>query len=163
MHSSPSLMNAMVITGQILKSIFIIIMIALALSLFGFFETNSQAKNDNTQLKNSVENINVQNEIIKWIKKSEESIKRNIKKIAKLENGLNLYSFQYKSEPTIYVGFLAHELAQNSKFKQHVIHMGEGHYAIHYEKLGYQTITLKTWQQSGINALKKSKNIANRK
>ena len=153
MQSSPFLMNAMVILGQIFKSIFLITMILMALSLLGFFDTNSQAKDDNFEIS----------EKIKQIKKSEEQIKRNIKLIATLENGLNVYSFQYKSEPTIYVGFLAHDLAQYSKFKHHVIHMGEGHYAIHYEKLGFQTITLKSWQQSGVNALKNSKSIANRK
>lgn len=156
MQSSSSSMNFFVISGQILKSIFIIIMIALALSLLGFFETNSQAKNDTLRISETIE----LNDKISKIQASEERIKHNINKLSTLENGLNVYSFQYKSEPTTYVGFLAHELAQNNKFKEFVIHMGDGHYAIHYEKLGFQPITLKSWQQAGMSAFKTSTSIA---
>lgn len=156
MQSSSSSMNFFVISGQILKSIFIIIMIALALSLFGFFETNSQAKNDTLRISETIE----LNDKISKIQASEERIKHNINKLKTLENGLNVYSFQYKSEPTIYVGFLAHEVAQNNKFKEFVIHMGDGYYTIHYEKLGFQPITLKSWQQAGMSAFKTSTSIA---
>ncbi len=131
-------------------------MIALSLSLLGFFDTNSQAKNDTLRVSDTLEN----NENISKIRDYEENIKHKFNKLLTLENGLNIYSFQYKSEPTIYVGFLAHDLAQNEKFKQFVIHMGDGHYAIDYEKLGFQPITLATWQKAGINAFKTTTSIA---
>lgn len=146
-------MGTLIISGRIMKSVIIITMITLSLSLLGFFGSNSQAKDD----------AKLDNSIVEWIKVSELKIKRNIKKVTTLENGLNLYSFQYRSEPTTYVGFLAHELAASDKFKNYVVHMGEGFYTIHYEKMGFQTITYENWQLSGEDALKTTTDIAQKK
>ncbi len=153
MTSSPTLVKILGITGNVLKSFFILIMIALALSVFGVFDINTKAKDE----------VRLRDPRVIAIKAAEEKIKRNIKKIDTLENGLNIYSFQYKSEPTIYVGFLAHDIAQHGKYKHLVIKMSEGVYAIHYEKLGFQPITLETWQQAGIKAFKTTTNTANNK
>lgn len=144
MTTSPTLMKILGITGNILKSFFILIMIALALSLFGIFDSKTKAKDE----------VRLRDPRVIAIKAAEEKIKRNIKKIDTLENGLNIYRFQYQSEPTTYVGFLAHDIARHEKYKHLVIKMSEGVYAIHYEKLGFQPITFETWQQAGIKAFK---------
>ena len=153
MTTSPTLMKILGLTGNVLKSFFILIMIALALSVFGLLDINTKAKDE----------VRLRDPRVIAIKAAEEKIKRNIKKIDTLENGLNIYSFQYKSEPTTYVGFLAHDIAEHEKYKHLVIKMSEGVYAIHYEKLGFHPITLQTWQQAGIKAFKTTTDIANNK
>lgn len=148
--SSPSRMKILSISGNVFKSFFILILIALSLSVFGVFDINSKAKDE----------IRLRDPRVIAIKAAEEKIKRNIKKIDTLENGLNIYRFQYKSEPTTYVGFLAHDIAEHQKYKHLVIKMSKETYTIHYEKLGFQLITWQTWQQAGIKAFKTTTNIA---
>ncbi len=143
-------MNALIISGRILKSVIIIIMIALSVSLLGLFESGSRAYDEAKLSDNNIE----------LIKKSEYRIKRNIEKITTLEDGLNLYRFQYRSEPNIYVGFMANDLARHQKYKHFVVDMGAGNYTIHYEKLGFQPITYKEWQISGMSAFTTSTNVA---
>lgn len=150
MTSSPTLMKILGITGNVIKSFFILIIIALTLSVFGVFDIKTKAKDE----------VRLRDPRVIEIKAAEEKIKRNIKKIDTLENGLNIYSFQYQSEPTTYVGFLAHDIAQHEKYKHLVIKMSEGVYTIHYEKLGFHPITLQTWQQDGIKAFKTSTDSA---
>lgn len=90
---------------------------------------------------------------IKEISEYESLIKTKVKKLHKLENGLQLYSFQYISDTTRYVGLMADDLAGNEKYKWAVVNMGEGHYMINYEKLGLKLVTYKMWLKKGPKAV----------
>ena len=68
--SSPSRMKILSISGNVFKSFFILILIALSLSVFGVFDINSKAKDE----------IRLRDPRVIAIKAAEEKIKRNIKK-----------------------------------------------------------------------------------
>lgn len=104
-------------------------------------------------LNGNISHAKTEQLIISEISKYESLIKTNVKKLHKLDNGIQLYSFQYISDTTRYVGLMADDLATNDKYRWAVINMGHGHYMINYEKLGLQLITLETWQKEGPTAV----------
>ncbi len=122
-----------------------IALVAMFLGVLGFFDNASIAKSGDLNISE--------------IAQSEVRIKTNIKKLHKLDNGIQLYSFQYRSDPIQYVGVMADEIAANEKYRGAVVAMGEGHYTVNYEKLGLQLITLETWQKEGQNAFQKNANL----
>ena len=66
-----------------------------------------------------------------------------------LPNGLRLYSFQYRRDPTTtYVGVLAQDLlkSENSKFRNAVVVGSNGYYAVKYDELGLKMLTLDEWR-----------------
>jgi hypothetical protein len=72
----------------------------------------------------------------------------NITPVAALPNGLTLYSFQYRRDPTTtYVGVLAQDLlnSENSRFRNAVIVGTNGCYAVKYDALGLKMLTLDEW------------------
>ena len=80
---------------------------------------------------------------------SDARLKMNIKPVAMLPNGLRLYSFQYRRNPTTtYVGVMAQDLLQseNSEFRDAVVVGSDGYYAVKYDKLGLKMLTLNEWR-----------------
>lgn len=80
---------------------------------------------------------------------SDVRLKINITPVAVLSNGLTLYSYQLRHDPTTtYVGLLAQELlkSENSDFRQAVIVRPDGYYAVKYDELGLRVFTLDEWR-----------------
>jgi endosialidase-like protein len=79
---------------------------------------------------------------------SDARLKMNITPVAVLPNGLTLYSFQYRRDPTTtYVGVLAQDLlnSENREFRDAVIVSTNGYYAVNYDALGLKMLTLDEW------------------
>jgi hypothetical protein len=79
---------------------------------------------------------------------SDARLKMNITPVAVLPNGLTLYSFQYRRDPTTtYVGVLAQDLlnSENCEFRDAVIVGTDGYYAVNYDALGLKMLTLDEW------------------
>jgi hypothetical protein len=79
---------------------------------------------------------------------SDARLKTNITPVAALPNGLTLYSFQYRRDPTTtYVGVLAQDLlnSENSRFRHAVVVRPDGYYAVKYDELGLKMLTLDEW------------------
>jgi Chaperone of endosialidase len=80
---------------------------------------------------------------------SDARLKMNITPVAVLPNGLRLYSFQYRRDPTTtYVGVLAQDLlkSENSRFRHAVVVGTDGYYAVKYDELGLRMFTLDEWR-----------------
>jgi hypothetical protein len=80
---------------------------------------------------------------------SDARLKMNITPVAVLPNGLKLYSFQYRRDPTTtYVGVLAQNLleSENREFRDAVIVGSDGYYAVKYDELGLKMFTLDEWR-----------------
>ena len=75
-------------------------------------------------------------------------LKRDIVELVALENGIKLYSFRYLWEDTVYVGVMAQDLLEHESYKDAVVIQQSGFYAVHYERLGLQMITLEEWHLS---------------
>ena len=79
---------------------------------------------------------------------SDMRLKRDIVELVTLENGIKLYSFRYLWEDTVYVGVMAQDLLEHESYKDAVVMKESGFYAVHYERLGLQMITLEEWHLS---------------
>lgn len=80
---------------------------------------------------------------------SDARLKMNITPVAVLPNGLSLYSFQYRRDPTTtYVGVLAQDLlkSKNSEFRKAVVIGPDGYYTVRYDELGLRMLTLDEWR-----------------
>lgn len=89
---------------------------------------------------------------------SDRRLKRDIRPIATLQNGLQLYSFRYIGDDVFYVGVMAQDLLKQAEFKDAVRMTSDGVYVVNYEKLGLKgTTTLKTWQNDMMEAVLLSK------
>jgi Chaperone of endosialidase len=80
---------------------------------------------------------------------SDARLKMNIRPVAMLPNGLRLYSFQYRRNPTTtYVGVMAQDLLQseNSEFRDAVVVGSDGYYGVKYDELGLKMFTLNEWR-----------------
>lgn len=84
---------------------------------------------------------------------SDARLKMNITPVAVLPNGLTLYSFQYRRDPTTtYVGVLAQDLlnSENCEFRGAVIVGTNGYYAVNYDALDLKMLTLDEWHAVSI-------------
>jgi endosialidase-like protein len=80
---------------------------------------------------------------------SDARLKMNVTPVAVLRNGITLYSFQYRRDPTTtYVGVLAQDLlnSEDSGFRDAVIVGTNGYYAVNYDALGLKMLTLDEWR-----------------
>ena len=72
--------------------------------------------------------------------------KKDIVYLATLENGIRLYSFRYiRDDATVHVGVMAQDLLGQEAYRDAVIMMKTGFYAVNYEKLGLRMVTLNEW------------------
>jgi hypothetical protein len=74
--------------------------------------------------------------------------------IGKLENGLNIYSFRYLWDDTVWVGLVADDLLARDDTKSAVLTLSNGIRGIDYGALGLRIATLTEWQRSGHSALR---------
>ena len=97
----------------------------------------------------------------KCVEPSDIRLKNDIQLLTTLENGINIYSFRYKSAPEkVYVGVMAQELLENPVWREAVIMQKNGFYAVNYSKLGLKMVTLEEWKNEGTASIHKSRNDA---
>ena len=85
---------------------------------------------------------------------SDRRLKRDIRPIATLQNGLQLYSYRYIWDDVFYVGVMAQDLLKQADFKDAVRMTSDGVYVVNYEKLGLKgTPSLKDWQNDMMEAV----------
>jgi hypothetical protein len=84
---------------------------------------------------------------------SDVRLKMNITPVAVLSNGLTLYSYQLRHDPTTtYVGLLAQDLleSKNPDFRQAVMVRPDGYYAVKYHELGLKMFSLDEWRAASV-------------
>lgn len=84
-------------------------------------------------------------------------LKRNIKFLTELENGIKLYSFKYNWSEVTYVGVMAQDMLKDVVYKNSVVLKKNNYYAVNYKALGLKMITLDQWLKSPKNILNISK------
>lgn len=84
-------------------------------------------------------------------------LKRNIKFLTELENGIKLYSFKYNWSEETYVGVMAQDLLKDAVYKDSVALMNDNYYGVNYKALGLKMITLDQWLKTPKNILNISK------
>lgn len=139
----------------LLKSAAMLLLIAGILFPLGFYDGVSQAK-DKSEAR-------LEEYLPFMVAFDEGRTRRNIKKLETLGSGITIYSYQFINDNTTYVGLLASDLVKHKLFKAYVVYMGEGSYMINYEKLGFQMVTMETFEKHGIKALKTSTEMASKK
>ena len=63
-------------------------------------------------------------------------LKRDIRQVSELANGVKLYSFRYWNDERVFIGASAQELLQDPRFRHAVTVSESGYYLIDYGKLG---------------------------
>ena len=82
-------------------------------------------------------------------------LKRDIVLLGQTDKGIKLYSFKYLWSDQVYVGVMAQDLLENSKWQDAVITNPNGYYSVIYSKLGLEMVTLEQYQQVSAVALVK--------
>ncbi len=84
---------------------------------------------------------------------SDVRLKRNVRHIATLENGIKLYSFKYLWSEQFLVGQMAQDLLEKATTRDSVVLSPNGYYAVDYYKLGLRMTTLEKWRERGNSAV----------
>ena len=74
--------------------------------------------------------------------------------LATLDSGNKIYSFKYLWSDTNNVGVMAQDLLANPRWRDAVITLSSGFYAVDYSAIGLHMTTLKAWQSQGPAAIK---------
>jgi hypothetical protein len=91
---------------------------------------------------------------------SDKRLKRSIYLLAKLHNGIKIYSFKYLWSDVVYVGVMAQDLLKNPTWKDAVITKANGFYAVNYRMLGLKMTTLAQWKKDGLTSIESQENIS---
>lgn len=178
----PRLRRGVIEMNVLIKSGAMCALVALFLGVLGFYDNLSRvgaAEDQKTQKvavadskttgdllapsKKSDDNIAERVALIDRIAKSEARIKIDVEKLEVLPNGLTLYSFKYRTDPTRYVGLMANDLASSEEFSKFVVDMGEGYYTINYPALKIHQATYDDYKRLGLAALDDKPNLASSK
>jgi hypothetical protein len=84
---------------------------------------------------------------------SDRRLKRSISLLTTLPNGIKIYSFKYLWSDIVYVGVMAQDLLEHTKWKEAVVHAKNGFYAVNYEMLGLRMKTIEDWNKEGLAAI----------
>lgn|GEM_PF-3542938 len=79
--------------------------------------------------------------------------KRDIRHLATLSDGIRLYSFRYLWSDTVYVGVMAQDLLEDTRFRHAVLTDADGFYRVEYDKLDLVMVTLEQWLEHGLDAV----------
>jgi hypothetical protein len=82
---------------------------------------------------------------------SDQRLKREVRYVATLANGIRIYSFKYLWADDAYVGVMAQDLLQSPIHRNAVILGADGYYRVNYRALGLRMISLSEWNQSSKN------------
>lgn len=84
---------------------------------------------------------------------SDRRLKRQIKLLAILDNGIKIYSFKYLWSDVTFVGVMAQDLIENAGWKNALVTMSNGFYAVNYSMLGLQMTTQEQWGLYGLDSI----------
>ncbi len=84
---------------------------------------------------------------------SDARLKRDVRHVATLENGIRLYSFRYLWDETEFVGVMAQDLLSEPAYRHAVTTLRSGFYGVDYTALGLKMTTLSQWRKLGMSAI----------
>ncbi len=84
---------------------------------------------------------------------SDSRLKRDIRLLATLPDGMNIYAFKYLWSDTIHVGVMAQDLLENPAWRGAVVTQANGFYAVNYAALGLRMASIEEWNQNGLAAI----------
>lgn len=98
--------------------------------------------------------VNVQ-QLQKGIKEifSDVRLKRDVRALATLEDGLKLYSYRYVWDDAVHVGVMAQDLLARDDLKDAVRLTDDGVYVVNYGMLGLKLATYEAWQRDGLSSV----------
>ncbi len=82
-------------------------------------------------------------------------LKRHVRFLRSLPNGLKIYSFQYLWDRQTYVGVMAQDLVRDQDFGTAVQRGADGFYRVDYSALGLRMVTLDQWSAEGLGSIYK--------
>lgn len=91
---------------------------------------------------------------------SDRRLKRSIRLLAKLNNGIKIYAFKYLWSDIVYVGVMAQDLLQHKEWRHAVTIKANGFYAVDYAMLGLKMATLNEWKEQGLASVELNVNPA---
>ena len=74
-------------------------------------------------------------------------LKRDVRQMATLDNGIKLYRYRDRWSPTVFVGVLAQEVAE--VMPEAVSKDADGYLLVDYRRLGLQLRTYRDWVEKG--------------
>ncbi len=80
---------------------------------------------------------------------SDRRLKRQVRRLATLDNGLKLYTFKYLRDERMFVGVMAQDLIEQPQFRHAVSTNGRGFHVVDYGRLGVETIGLAKMIEAG--------------
>lgn len=86
---------------------------------------------------------------------SDQRLKRDVRLVRTLENGVRLYAFRYIGDERIFVGVMAQELLGDAQFSSAVHMVESGFYAVDYAALGVDLLGAEQMKGAGDQALRK--------
>jgi len=90
---------------------------------------------------------------------SDRRLKHSIHLLARLHNGMKIYTFKYLWSDIVYVGVMAQDLLKNPTWKDAVITKANGFYAVNYSMLGLKMTTFAQWKKDGLASIASQENI----
>jgi hypothetical protein len=91
---------------------------------------------------------------------SDRRLKRSVRLLTKLQNGMKIYAFKYLWSDVVYVGVMAQDLLKNPAWKDAAIMQENGFYAVNYAALGLKMTTLDQWKKDGLASIESQAIIA---
>ena len=88
---------------------------------------------------------------------SDRRLKKNIRHVKTLDNGLKIYSFQYRGDSRNFVGVLAQDVRRIKKFRKAVTRGRDGYWQVNYGKLGLKLYEPQVLAEAGKQAAVRAK------
>jgi len=91
--------------------------------------------------------------LLKGITDSDMRLKRDIRYLETLDNGIRLYAFRYLWDEAVHVGVMAQDLLKNPRYRFAVIPSQNGYYRVDYGRLGLRMVSMAEWREKGVAAV----------
>ncbi len=88
---------------------------------------------------------------------SDRRLKKNVRHVKTLDNGLKLYSFQYRGDSRNFVGVLAQDVRKLKKYRHAVTRGRDGYLRVNYGKLGLKLYEPKILAEAGKQAVARAR------
>lgn len=81
---------------------------------------------------------------------SDRRLKRDVRNLLTLPNGMKLYAFRYVWSDTVYAGVMAQDLLGNAAWRDAVVQRADGFYVVDYAALGLRLATFAEFRRRGL-------------
>jgi hypothetical protein len=93
---------------------------------------------------------------------SDVRLKRDVRPVGMLPNGLQLYSFRYWNDDRTFVSVMAQDLLEDERFRHSVIEDESGYYMVDLEAVGLEiTGSRSQFFEAGLRAVAEAEPVAN--